>query len=146
MLAVTVEMRDSTCVVAYDWPGRGPDHLPLPLRLEAVVSENTGGGSIIQIRCAYRSFLPIVGLVSGLFALVPVAVVGVAAWPTIGLGLALFAGYALFERDTRQGPTRRGDPEAAYLIERVERALARVESEHLPLSRPRQPDIQAPAS
>ena len=131
MLAITSELRGRTCVVAYDWPGQGPDHLPLPLRLVATVADRADGGSRVQIRCEYRSGLRVITVMCALLAVVPLVAFGRIAWPALLAAVSWWTFAALLDRDTRKGPTREGDPEAAYLVERVEAVIANVASERV---------------
>jgi len=129
VLAISSEVRGRTCIVAYDWPGRGPDHLPLPVRLVATVTDRADRGSRVQIRCEYRSGLPVITVMCALLAVVPLVAFGRNAWPAPFAAVSWWTVSALLDRDTRGGPTRKGDPEAAYLVERVEAVIANVASE-----------------
>jgi hypothetical protein len=143
MRAVTSEIRGRSCVVVYDWPGQGPDHLPLPLRVVATVTDRANGGSRVEIRCEYRSRIPAITLICALFAITPLVVIGRSGWPALVFAGAGWTLWTLLDHDTRQGPTRTADPEAAYLMERVEAVVAGVRLER---SEGRLPGDRAPAS
>ena len=131
MLAITSEIRGRSCIVSYDWPGHGPDHLPLPLRVVATVTDRPDGGSRVEIRCQYRSGLARITAMCALVAVVPLLALGQIAWPAPIAAVSWWTFAALIDRDTRSGPTRKADPEAAYLVERVEAIVAHAGSEHL---------------
>lgn len=93
-----------------------------PLELRGTVKPTPDGGSVISGRCGLtrgRHWLVIVFAVFGAWAWIDGGWTG--AWPAF----AVAAAVALIEAFQTRGGASRDDPEARYLVERAEHAVAR---------------------
>jgi hypothetical protein len=124
ILAVECKVTRNSCTLAYRRRWYGAVERAARLRLRAEIDPDAQGGTTVRVWVSREAQWRLAALGVFLFMVVAVALLRFSIWPVVGVALGVTGlNYALV-RDANRGLTRRSEPEADYLVRRIEDAVA----------------------
>jgi hypothetical protein len=129
VVGLSVRIAGDTCVAQYERAWYAPAARAMSLRLRVRVVPLAGHGSLVEARARYEAASRIQIVLGSLaFAAGAVFLFKIPVLASIILTLAPALAVALLVRDANSGLTRRTDPSASYLVDRVEMAFRAIPS------------------
>jgi hypothetical protein len=124
ILAVESKITRNTCTLVCRRRAYGGVDRAARLRLRAEIAPDSQGGTTVRVSVSREAHWRLAALGVAVFMVVAVALLRFSVWSVAGLALCVVGlNYALL-RDANRGLTRRSEPEADYLVHRIEDAVA----------------------
>lgn len=125
VLSVECRLQGSTCTLSCRRRWYGPVERARMIRVRAKVLPNLeGDGTVVQVSARYSTRTPLLAAISfGLFVVAGVMFSRLPAWLIAGLAVGAVGFQYILLRDANWGLSRAGEPEADYLIRRVEEVV-----------------------
>lgn len=122
--AIECDVRGTTCALHYEHRYRGAGTAGHMLRALATVSPD-GGGTRVQVVVKYQLRYMALYVIGSVFATsIGVIVRGPVGLSYLALPLGVIGIYYVYLWAATRSCSRRGDPEADYLVRRIEAAVA----------------------
>jgi hypothetical protein len=124
ILAVECKVAGNACTLAYRRRWYAGINRGAPLRLRAGINPDPQGGTTVRVSVSHEAYWQLTALLGAFFIIGGVTLLRFSLWLVAGLWFAVTGlNYALV-RHANLGLTRRSDAEAAYLLYRIENAVA----------------------
>jgi len=124
ILAVESKVTSNACTLAYTRRAYSGVDRGAPLRLRAKVDPDPQGGTTVRVSVSREAHWRLAALGLVLCMVIAVALLRFSVWSVAGLALGVVGLNYAFVRDANRGLTRRSEPEADYLVRRIEDAVA----------------------
>ena len=124
ILAVECKVAANRCTLAYRRRWYAGIDRGAPLRLRAAIDPDAQGGTTVRVSVGHEAYWRLTALLGVLFIVAGVALLRFSVWLITGLWLVVSGLNYAWVRDANRGLTRRSDPEADYLLSRIENAIA----------------------